>query len=60
VNADGTYPPMHEKGIVGGVLKAMAGYDTSPSLLQALAYAGYLALAYTALWRASESKAGSN
>ncbi|MFA6214294.1 MAG: FTR1 family protein [Candidatus Micrarchaeia archaeon] len=44
-NADGTYPAMHEKGAVGAMLKSLVGYDTAPSLEQAVAYAGYLALA---------------
>ena len=44
VNADGTYPAMHENGAIGAVLKSLAGYDTSPSLEQVMAYAGYLAL----------------
>jgi high-affinity iron transporter len=46
LNADGTFPLLHEKGAVGGVLKGIVGYDTSPSLLQLLAYFGYLALVY--------------
>lgn len=52
VNADGTYPAMHEKGVAGAMLKSLAGYDTSPSLEQAVAYFGYLALvclAYAAM-----------
>lgn len=43
-NADGSYPLMHEKGAAGGVLKGLFGYDTAPSLEQALAYLGYLLL----------------
>lgn len=50
-NADGSYPLMHEKGAVGGVLKGLAGYDTSPSLEQLAAYFGYLALVFLAYRR---------
>lgn len=53
-NADGSYPLMHEKGAVGGVLKGMAGYDTSPSLEQVAAYFGYLALVFLAYRRSSQ------
>ncbi|MFA5929398.1 MAG: FTR1 family protein [Candidatus Micrarchaeia archaeon] len=55
VNADGTYPAMHEKGVVGAMLKSLVGYATSPSLEQAVAYFGYLAaacLAYAGMKRA--------
>lgn len=42
-SADGTYPLMHERGAVGALLKGLVGYDTAPSLEQAIAYVGYLA-----------------
>ncbi len=48
VNADGSYPLMHEKGIVGGTLKGVMGYDTNPSLMQVLAYFAYLAMVFIA------------
>lgn len=51
-NADGSYPLMHEKGAVGAVLKSLFGYDTAPSLEQAAAYIGYLALVLFAYRRA--------
>jgi len=52
INPDGTYPLMHEQGVVGGMLKSLVGYATAPSLEQAIAYIGYLALvclAYAAM-----------
>lgn len=44
LDANGSYPLMHERGLVGGLLKGLVGYDTSPSLEQAIAYAAYLAV----------------
>ncbi len=41
VNPDGTYPPLHENGIIGSSLKSLVGYDASPSLTEVLAYIGY-------------------
>ncbi len=43
INADGSYPALHEKGSVGSIFKGLVGYDGAPSLLQALAYLSYLA-----------------
>jgi len=40
---DGSYPLLHEKGLIGSVLRIMVGYSTAPSLEQAVAYFGYLA-----------------
>ncbi|MCX9012498.1 MAG: FTR1 family protein [Candidatus Methanoperedens sp.] len=41
VNPDGTYPPLHENGIIGSSLKSLVGYSASPSLTEVLAYIGY-------------------
>lgn len=40
-NADGSYPLMHDKGAVGGTLKALVGYNGNPSLTEVIAYVGY-------------------
>lgn len=53
LNADGSYPLMHEKGAIGGMLKGLVGYDTAPSLEQVVAYFGYLAAVYIAYRRIS-------
>lgn len=53
LNADGSYPLMHEKGAIGGMLKGLVGYDTAPSLEQIIAYFGYLAATYIAYRRIS-------
>ena len=40
-NPDGSYPALHENGLIGGSLKALVGYDGSPSLTEVIAYLGY-------------------
>lgn len=44
-NADSSYPMLHEKGAIGGIFRALAGYDGNPSDLQAIAYLAYLGFA---------------
>lgn len=41
VNPDGTYPLLHEKGVIGSVLKALVGYDGNPEWLRIIVYIGY-------------------
>jgi high-affinity iron transporter len=41
VNPDGTYPILHEKGVVGSILKALVGYDGNPEWLRITVYLGY-------------------
>ena len=41
VNVDGTYPALHEKGIVGSIFKALLGYDGNPEWLRIIVYLGY-------------------
>ncbi len=50
LNADGGYPPWHENGYVGSILKSLLGYNGNPSLLEVASYLVYLSLAI-ALWR---------
>jgi len=54
VNADGTYPLLHENGYVGSILKGLFGYNGNPSLIEVLSYLGYLVLAVV-LWKRVES-----
>lgn len=44
VNPDGSYPALHEKGIVGLILKALIGYDGNPEWLRVIVYLGYWAV----------------
>lgn len=41
LNPDGSYPVLHEKGLIGSSLKSLIGYHADPSLTQVLAYIGY-------------------
>lgn len=41
VNPDGSYPLLHEKGVVGSILKSLIGYNGNPSLTEVIAYAAY-------------------
>lgn len=41
VNPDGSYPLLHEKGIIGSVMKALIGYDGNPEWLRIIVYLGY-------------------
>ncbi|MFQ6137426.1 MAG: FTR1 family protein [Candidatus Hydrothermarchaeales archaeon] len=40
-NLDGSYPALHEKGVIGSILKSLIGYNGDPSLTEVLAYLGY-------------------
>ncbi len=44
VNADGSYPALHEKGTVGSILKGLFGYNGDPSLLEVISYIFYIVL----------------
>nr|KXH78146.1 MAG: hypothetical protein AM324_10620 [Candidatus Thorarchaeota archaeon SMTZ1-83] len=39
---DGSYPLLHDNGLIGGLLKAMFGYNGNPSLLEVTGYVIYL------------------
>lgn len=47
---DGTYPLMHDNGMVGSVLNGVFGYNGNPSYAEVIAYAGYL-IALSFVWR---------
>lgn len=40
-NPDGSYPLLHEKGMIGSVLQALVGYDGNPEWLRIIVYVGY-------------------
>ena len=42
VRADGSFPALHEKGVVGSFFKGLFGYNGNPSLLEVLVYLLYL------------------
>jgi high-affinity iron transporter len=41
LNPDGSFPLLHEKGVIGSILKALVGYDGNPEWLRILVYLGY-------------------
>ncbi|MHA1135079.1 MAG: FTR1 family iron permease [Candidatus Thorarchaeota archaeon] len=47
---DGSYPLLHDKGVIGGLAKALLGYNGNPSTLEVVAYFAYLIVAFTYLW----------
>jgi high-affinity iron transporter len=42
LNPDGSYPALHEKGIIGEFLKGLFGYNGNPSLVEVVSYILYL------------------
>ena len=46
VNADGSYPLLHEDGTIGSMAKALVGYDGDPSLAMIVGYVGYIGCVY--------------
>jgi high-affinity iron transporter len=51
VNSDGSYPLLHEKGLIGSVMKALVGYDGNPEWLRIIVYAGYWIIIGTYLYK---------
>ena len=47
---DGSFPLLHEKGLIGGMAKALFGYNGNPSALEVVAYVAYLGIAFVYLW----------
>ena len=47
---DGSYPLLHEDGLIGGLAKALFGYNGNPSALEVVAYLAYLGIAFSYLW----------
>jgi high-affinity iron transporter len=47
---DGSYPLLHEDGLIGGIAKALFGYNGNPSALEVVAYLAYLCIAFSYLW----------
>jgi len=41
IHPDGSYPLMHESGVIGSILKALVGYDGNPEWLRIVVYIGY-------------------
>ncbi len=41
LNPDGSYPLLHENGLIGSSLESLIGYHADPSLTMVIAYIGY-------------------
>ncbi len=41
LNSDGSYPVLHERGIVGSIFAALLGYDGNPEWLRVIVYLAY-------------------
>ena len=41
LNIDGTYPLLHEKGVIGSLFAALVGYDGNPEWLRVFTYLAY-------------------
>ena len=50
LNADGSFPLLHEKGAIGSIAVGLFGYNGNPSLVEVLAYLAFIALMYV-LWQ---------
>ncbi len=49
---DGSYPLFHENGLIGGMLKALFGFNGNPSALEVVAYVSYIAfISIFYLWK---------
>lgn len=55
LNLDGSYPLLHEKGVLGSIFKGLVGYDGNPSDLQVVGYLLYL-VSFFSYWKFSDSK----
>ena len=56
VNSETNYPLLHEKGAIGGIFKALFGWNGNPSLLEVLAWCGYTGGMLFLLSRGSEKQ----
>ncbi len=56
LNPDGSYPALHEKGLIGEFMKGLFGYNGNPSLLEVFSYVAYLVVLGFAWKRITEKK----
>ena len=55
INSDGSYPLLHEEGLIGALLKELFGYNPRPTFAEFVSYFGYL-FVLGFLWRRIENK----
>ena len=46
VNADGSFPLLHENGLVGSFMKGLFGYNGNPDLIEIIAYLLYFGIIF--------------
>ena len=46
-STSGEYPALHEKGLIGGIFKALFGWNGNPSLLEVLSWSAYVGGMFT-------------
>ncbi|MFZ6035926.1 MAG: FTR1 family iron permease [Patescibacteria group bacterium] len=51
VTETGVYPPLHENGYLGSIIKGLFGYNGNPTLLEVSAYLLYLSVITVLWWR---------
>ncbi len=56
MNPDGSYPLLHEKGLIGSSLKSLLGYHAGPSLTMIIAYIGYWIIIGLFVYRTYKTK----
>jgi high-affinity iron transporter len=55
---DGSYPLLHENGAIGGLAKALFGYNGNPSALEVIGYCSYIVIiAIVYYWRSQHTRA---
>jgi len=60
VNADGSYPALHEKGAIGSIFTGLFGYNGNPALFETLAYWAYLIGIFIFQFTGKKRKAAKN
>ena len=61
VDSETSYPLLHEKGAIGGIFKALFGWNGKPSLLEVLAWCNYTGgMLYLLSRKSGKSRAGQN
>lgn len=50
LNADGSFPLLHEKWLIGSIAVGLFGYNGNPSLVEVISYLAFIALMYL-LWQ---------
>lgn len=55
VSVEGSFPILHEKGLIGSFLTGLFGYNGNPSLIEVLSYISYLGIIFYVFMRIENS-----